>query len=484
MLRVRDLSVRFQTSGPETAALSGVSFDLELGGSLALLGESGSGKSTVLLSLPGLLPRSAKMTGSVTVCGEAQLSRARGTRIAMVFSDALPALNPVMRIGAQIAEVAPQGEVDSVLRSVGLDAAVARAFPHQLSGGMRQRALIGMALATGAPFLAADEPTSALDSVTQAGIVRLLSDLRRERGLGLLLATHDLSLARRLCDRVAVMHCGRIVEQGPADEVLSRPSHPRTQALVRNAPPPFDDAARAPARAGPEVLRVEGLAADRGGRRVLRSVSFSLAAGETLGIVGESGSGKTTLARALLRLVEPAAGQVLWKGQPLSAMRPRELRKLRRELQIVFQDAASSLDPRMTVRAALEEPLRAHALQRPIDDLIAAVELDREVLRRYPHELSSGQAQRVALARALATRPSLLVADEAFSALDVSLQTQLGALLRRLQSESGAACLFITHDLRLAAQVCHRIAVLSQGSLVPLSAAHPAGRALLDAARG
>ena len=493
MLRVRELSVRFQTKGSVVAAADRVSFDLERGGSLALLGESGSGKSTVLLALLGLLPPSAQVTGEVAVGGDTCLRRARGKRIGLVFSDALAALDPVMQVGAQLAEAG--GDPAALLRAVGLSEEAGGAFAHQLSGGMRQRVAIALALAGGATVLAADEPTSALDPVARAGIVRLLLDLRRERGIGLVLATHDLLLAGQLCERVAVMHAGRIVETGPTRELLARPAHPRTAALVQSAPPPLG-ALPPPARdqAAPALLRVESLRVHRGGRRVLDGVSFALHAGEMLGVVGESGSGKTTLARAALRLIEPSSGRVVWKGRDLLSLRPRTLRPLRREMQIVFQDAAASLDPRMTAGAAIREPLLIHGLdagRARLAELLEAMELPPGVLRRLPHQLSSGQAQRVALARALATRPSLLVADEAFSALDVSLQAQLGALLSRLRAQTGFACLFITHDLRQAGRLCDRIAVLAGGALVetksPMAlaagAAHPATRALIDASR-
>ncbi len=517
VLRVRDLFVRFQMDERTFAAVDGISFTIEPGETFGLIGESGSGKTTAALALLRLLPGNARVSGRVELSGrdllslpEKAVAQVRGSRIAMVFHDPLAALNPVLRVGAQIAEgLRAHRSLDrrsarasslELLRRVGLDAACADRYPHQLSGGMRQRALIAMAIACGPSLLVADEPTSALDPVVQAEIAGLLRSLQREHGIALLIATHDLGFAARLCDRVAVLHAGRIVEQADTAELFARPRHPYTAGLLRSLPPPLGaagDAHLEPVAAEP-LLSVEDLRVDRDGARVLDRISFAVQPGEMFGIVGESGSGKSTLARAVLRLLEPVRGSVRWRGRDLLALPERKLRAARREMQIVFQDPGSSLDPRMTVAAILAEPLAVHRLARPSQyeenarKLLRTVELGPELLHRYPHELSGGQAQRVALARALATGPALLVLDEALSALDVSLQAQMANLLRDLQRSLSIACLFISHDLRLTASLCNRIGVLSRGALVEVAhpaalvadPRHPSTRALVSAARG
>jgi peptide/nickel transport system ATP-binding protein len=517
VLRVRDLFVRFQMDEGTLVAVDGISFNIEPGETFGLIGESGSGKTTAALALVRLLPGNARVSGRVELSGrdllslpEKAVAQVRGSRIAMVFHDPLAALNPVLRVGAQIAEgLRAHRSLDrrsarasslELLRRVGLDAACADRYPHQLSGGMRQRALIAMAIACGPSLLVADEPTSALDPVVQAEIAGLLRSLQREHGIALLIATHDLGFAARLCDRVAVLHGGRIVEQADAAELFARPRHPYTAGLLRSLPPPLGaagDARLEPVAAEP-LLGVEDLSVDRDGARVLDRISFAVQPGEMFGIVGESGSGKSTLARAVLRLLEPVRGSVRWRGRDLLALPESEMRAARREMQIVFQDPGSSLDPRMTVAAILAEPLAVHRLAKPPQyeenarKLLRTVELGPELLHRYPHELSGGQAQRVALARALATGPALLVLDEALSALDVSLQAQMANLLRDLQRSLSIACLFISHDLRLTASLCNRIGVLSHGALVevahPAALAadprHPSTRALVTAARG
>jgi peptide/nickel transport system ATP-binding protein len=509
--------VCFEAPGGSVTAVEGISFELRPGESLALIGESGCGKSTTALSLLRLLPRTAHATGRIELFGEDLLSlperslaRVRGSKIGMVFHDPFAALNPVLRIGTQIAEAlrtharltrrgSSSGAID-LLRSVGLPSDTARQYPHQLSGGMRQRALIATALAAAPSFLIADEPTSSLDLVTQRQILELLEQLRRERRIGLLLATHDLDLASALCERVAVLHSGRIVESGSPTEVFSAPRDPYTANLLRDLLPPLGQrvAARSSAieRATSAVVALENVRVDRGRRRVLDGVTLSIAAGEMVGLVGESGSGKSTLARAAAHLIDVDSGQIRWKGRDVLGLTRRALRVARRDVQIVFQDPATSLDPRRTVAECVAEPLEVHRLvprrlrRERVVELLRLVELGPEVLGRHPHEISGGQAQRVALARALATSPALLIADEALSALDVSLRAQMARLLLDLRASLGIACLFITHDLRLAAHLCDRIAVIAQGRIVrdgtpdeivqdPL---HPAAQALIAAA--
>ncbi|HWE23944.1 MAG TPA: ABC transporter ATP-binding protein, partial [Myxococcales bacterium] len=404
VLRVHGLCVRF--SGAEGAfdAVEGISFELRPGESLALIGESGSGKSTTALSLLRLLPRNAHASGSIELFGEdllrspeRSLARVRGSKIAMVFHDPFAALNPVLRIGTQIAEVlraharltrraAAAGAID-LLRSVGLAADTARRYPHELSGGMRQRALIAMALACAPAFLVADEPTSSLDAVTQRQIVALIEQLRRERRIGLLLATHDLDLAAELCDQVAVLRAGRIVEHGKPAEIFTAPKHPYTAGLVRSLPPPLGQ--RISARPSPSatalgpssapLLALDDVRVDRGGRRVLDGVTLSLAGGEMLGLVGESGSGKSTLARTALRLIDAQSGSVRWRGRDLLGFTKRDLRAARREMQIVFQDPTTSLDPRKTVADAVAEPLEVHRLVPARQRLERVTELLRRV---------------------------------------------------------------------------------------------------------
>ncbi len=509
MLQVRDLFVRFQKNEGTFAAVDGISFSIERGETLGLIGESGCGKTTTALSLLRLLPPDARVSGRVELSGqdllalpERALARVRGSQIAMVFHDPLTALNPVLRVGAQIAEGlrahraldrrSARASTLELLRRVGLAAENADRHPHQLSGGMRQRALIAMAVACGPTILVADEPTSALDPVVQAEIVVLLRSLQRERGS-----------RQRCAPRTRGGICASPL--GAAERLPVPRPVPASAGGLRRARSRAGRDRRPRGRLLPPaggllsdcLLAVEDLCVDRGGARVLDRISFTLQPGEMLGIVGESGSGKSTLARAVLRLLEPARGRLRFRGRDLPALPERELRAVRREMQIVFQDPGSSLDPRMTVASIVAEPLAVHRLERRSRReesalrLLRAVELGPELLHRYPHELSGGQAQRVALARALATEPALLVLDEALSALDVSLQAQMANLLRNLQRSLAIACLFISHDLRLAAYLCNRIGVLSRGALVEIGQPaalvsdprHPSTRALVAATR-
>ncbi len=528
LLSVRDLAVSFEgEEGGVTRAVDGVSLDLEPGEILALVGESGCGKSVTALTLMGLLGAPNAVTTGSARYGERELIGApddelrklRGEELAMVFQDPLSALNPVLRVGDQIAEqiVAhrpvtrgeARAQVVELLRRVDVPEPERRvdAYPHELSGGMRQRAMIAMALSCEPRILIADEPTTALDVTVQAQILDLIRELRAETGAGVLLITHDFGVVAELADRVAVMDAGRIVEQGTVEEVFDRPRDPHTQRLLaavprldgplREPPPPTAD--------GP-VLALEDLEVSfpapgrrlrRGGPAPLRAVdgvTLSIDPGETVGLVGESGCGKSTLARAVVRLLEPTAGSVSFAGRDITRARRRELDPLRAELQIVFQDPYGSLNPRKKARDIVGLPLRLQGVPkqeaaRRVDALLERVGLEPAHADRWPHEFSGGQRQRIGIARALALNPRLVVLDEPVSALDVSVQAQIIALLNELQRELGLAYLFISHDLSVVRQVADRVAVMHAGKLVEVAAvadlyaqpAHPYTAKLLNA---
>ncbi|MDH6131011.1 peptide/nickel transport system ATP-binding protein [Kitasatospora sp. MAA4] len=522
LLEVADLTVDFGA----VRAVDGLSFTLAAGRSLGLVGESGSGKSTVAAALLGLHRTSgAEVGGTILLDGtdvqqasDAELRLLRGARAAMVFQDPLSALDPYWSIGAQIAEVyrvhtgssrrAAAERAVQVLDRVGIPDAARRAaaHPHEFSGGMRQRALIAMALACSPKLLIADEPTTALDVTVQAQILDLLHELRVEHRMALLLVTHDLGVVAGNTDRVLVMQGGRAVEHGPVAEVLGAPADPYTRELI-SAVPRLDARRAASSVAAGEVLlsvqelRKEYPVATRGlfGRRerlaALDGVSLDLHRGEALGVVGESGSGKTTLGRLLVRLLEPTAGRILFEGRDLAHASERELRPVRRELQMVFQDPLSSLNPRRTIGDAIADPLRVQdrigepQARTAVGELLERVGLPADWYGRYPHEISGGQRQRVGIARALALRPRVLVCDEPVSSLDVSTQAQVVRLLAELQREFGLTLVFVAHDLAVVRQVSDRIAVMRAGRVVELGVAdevyenpqHPYTRQLLAA---
>ncbi|WP_314243739.1 ABC transporter ATP-binding protein [Streptomyces sp. DSM 40907] len=545
LVEVTDLVVDFPVggAGEYLRAVDGISFTLEAGHALGVVGESGSGKSTVAAALLGLhRGTGARLGGTVRVGGTdvaaasaAELRRLRGGTAAMVFQDPLSSLDPYYAIGDQIAEVhrihaevsrrAARARAVEVLDRVGIPDAVrrSRARPHEFSGGMRQRALIAMALACEPQLLIADEPTTALDVTVQAQILDLLHGLREERGLGLLLVTHDVGVAAESVDEVLVMRGGSAVERGPVASVLAAPAQPYTKALLAavprlDAPRPVrgaaggqarrhsrgsapDPAPRTPAGlggspAGPEPADVPVVEAfslrrefGRGRRKVaaVAGVSLAVHAGETLGIVGESGSGKSTLGRMLVGLLEPGSGQVRRDGAPVTGIASG--------VQMVFQDPVSSLNPRRSVGESIADPLRAAgerdevAVRARVEELLLRVGLEAEHYDRYPHEFSGGQRQRVGIARALAPRPRLIVCDEPVSALDVTTQAQVTALLAELQRELGIALVFIAHDLAVVRQVSDRVAVMRAGEIVeegPVDEvydrpAHPYTRQLLAA---
>ena len=500
LLEVQNLSVNFGAGADPVRAVRGVSFTIARGETVALVGESGSGKSVTALSVLQLLPYPAAShpSGSIRFQGQElvgastrDLLQVRGNRISMIFQEPMTSLNPLHTIEQQVNEVlilhkrlsreAARKRTLELLEQVGIPEAAKRldAYPHQLSGGQRQRVMIAMALANEPDLLIADEPTTALDVTIQAQILKLLKSLQAEYGMALLFITHDLGIVRKVADRVCVMTQGRIVEQGPVAQVFDNPQHSYTQHLLsaepKGRPAPADPQA-------PEILRLEDLRVHFPIKRgVLRrtvgyvkavdGVSIALREGHTIGLVGESGSGKTTLGLALLRL-EQSEGGIRFDGRDLQALGQRELRPLRREMQIVFQDPFSSLSPRMSVGEIVGEGLEVHRIgtkeerARLIDKALREVGLDPAARDRYPHEFSGGQRQRIAIARALVLKPRLIVLDEPTSALDMSVQAQIVDLLRELQQRHRLAYLFISHDLKVVRALADEVVVLRHGKVV------------------
>jgi len=501
LLEVRDLAVRFAVEGRALDAVVGASFDLDRGETLAMVGESGSGKSVTALAILQLLPYPAAShpAGAIRFdgqelmgVGESVLRRVRGNRIGMVFQEPMTSLNPLHTVERQIGEALilhrglSRGEarvrILELLRLVRLDDAERRlgAYPHQLSGGQRQRVMIAMALANEPDLLIADEPTTALDVTIQAQILKLLRELQRRLGMALLLITHDLTIVRKVADRVLVMQGGRIVEQGVVAEVFARPQHAYTRLLLGAEP----KGAPVPARPdAPTVMQAADIkvhfpiqrgvfGGTVGYVKAVDGVSLAVRAGQTLGLVGESGSGKTTLGPALLRLLR-CQGTIRFDGRDLQALRPREMRPLRRAMQIVFQDPFGALSPRLSVGEIVGEGLAVHRRDargperlRLVEQALAEVGLDASMIDRYPHEFSGGQRQRIAIARALVLEPRFLVLDEPTSALDMSVQAQIVDLLRALQERRGLAYLFISHDLRVVRALAHDLVVLKDGRVV------------------
>ncbi|MBD0736226.1 dipeptide ABC transporter ATP-binding protein [Streptomyces sp. CBMA29] len=516
LVEVAGLRIEFPTEGGAVRAVDGLDFTLGAGGALGLVGESGSGKSATAYALLGLhRGTGARVSGTVRVAGtdvlgadDAELRTLRGAVAAIVFQDPLSSLDPYYAVGDQIAEVyrvhhrgsraAARARAVEVLDRVGIPDAArrSRSRPHEFSGGMRQRALIAMALACEPRLLIADEPTTALDVTVQAQILDLLYELRAETGMGLLLVTHDLGVVAGSVDDILVMRDGAAVERGPVADVLAAPAHDYTRALLsavpRLDPRSADTLADRPsggllgasgARPGGSegsgaepLLEVTGLRREFGkGRQRLTAVddvSLVVRAGETLGIVGESGSGKTTLGRMLVRLLDPSAGEIRYRGREIGGLGDKALRPLRRELQMVFQDPVSSLNPRRSIGESIADPLRAagelsdKAVVGRVKELLERVGLDPEWYHRYPHEFSGGQRQRVGIARALAPEPKLVVCDEPVSALDVTTQAQVVALLAELRRDLGLSLVFIAHDLAVVRQVSDRVAVMRGGRIV------------------
>ncbi|WP_324752806.1 ABC transporter ATP-binding protein [Roseovarius sp. Pro17] len=512
LLSIRDLAVALPVGADRLYAAKDINFDLAAGEILCIVGESGSGKSMSANAVMGLLPQGVEpVKGSITFDGreilglsEKEMLKLRGSRISMIFQEPLSALNPLMRVGAQIAEVfeahgalkGPERRARALqlLDEVGIPdpSAAIRAYPFQLSGGQRQRVMIAMALALEPDILIADEPTTALDVTTQAQILELIENLRQSRGMAVIFITHDFGVVADIADRVIVMQTGEIVESGTADEVLLKPKHPYTRALI-DAIPRLTRRKEAAEQTREPILTVEGLNKTFstgsgtlfGKRRVVKAVqdvSFQLYAGETIGIVGESGSGKSTVGRCIVRLLDPNGGRVMVDGADIAHMSGSELRNKRRKLQMIFQDPYSSLNPRARVSRILTEGLMAYGTSKAdaltrARELLELVGLDASAMNRFPHEFSGGQRQRIGIARALALDPKIIIADEAVSALDVSIQAQVLDLLADLKTRLDLSMLFITHDLRVAARICDRIIVMQKGKIVE---AGPAGKVLHD----
>ncbi len=498
VLEVRDLSVNFSQDGAKVDAVKTVSFGVGRGEVVALVGESGSGKSVTALSTVALLSGNAEVSGSVLYEGNEMLSASeqdlqavRGNDISFIFQEPMTSLNPLHTIEKQLLEslAIHQGlvgspakqRVISLLKRVGISHAKDRlnAYPHQLSGGQRQRVMIAMALANGPKLLVADEPTTALDVTIQSQILDLLGDLKRNEGMSMLFITHDLGIVGEIADRVCVMQNGAIVETGETSEIFSKPRHPYTQKLLNahSTGAPNAISYGAPVVAETEHAKVwfpiqRGLLKRTVGHvKAVNDATLKIRAGETVGVVGESGSGKSTLAMAMMRLIT-SEGKVNFGGRDLNSLRTRDLRALRSDMQIVFQDPYGSLSPRMTCAQIIAEGLEVHGApegKNPDDlvrEILLEVGLKPAMMHRYPHEFSGGQRQRIAIARAMVLRPKFVVLDEPTSALDMTVQVQIVNLLRDLQKKHGLAYLFISHDLKVVRAMSHYVLVMKEGDIV------------------
>ena len=513
LLEVNDLTVRYG----DDVVVDGVSFSVNRGESVGMVGESGSGKSQTALSLLGLLPPNASVSGSILFDGEElanktsrQLDQVRAVRIGIVFQDPMQALNPYLRIGKQLRQILLQhklatrdtmdAKVLEILQRVGLPDVERqfRAYPHELSGGMRQRVMIASALICEPDLLIADEPTTALDVTVQAQILDLLEELRDDTAL--LLITHDLGIVASRCERLLVFEAGKLVESGATIAVFAAPDNDHTKRLLAAAARVDRGEIPKPV-SGKTVLGVEGASVSYHNRsndqlQAVTDVSLSLREAETLAIVGESGSGKSSLVRAVLGLIPMRVGRVVYAGESLEGPVQSSAAAQRRDLQLVFQDPVSALNPQMRVAALVGEPLQVHEPKLPAElrnervvAILNKVGLDESYLRRFPHQLSGGQAQRIAIARALILRPKILICDEAVAALDGSVREQVLNLLRDVQRESGLSIIFISHDLAVVRSIGHRVAVMYLGRLIEIAETidlfsvprHPYTRALLDA---
>ena len=528
LLTVDRLSVNFNSPAGPVKAVDDISFQLEQGETLGIVGESGSGKSVACNALLDLVPRppgsiesGRALFGHLDLlnCNKDTLRRLRGNRITMIFQEPMTALNPYLSIETQLLEPlllhkkldkqAARKKIIAIMEEVGIDQARQRLrhYPHEFSGGMRQRILIAMALLTEPDLLIADEPTTALDVTIQAQILELICDLQKRHGIGIIFISHDLAVVSQLARRVLVMSKGRIVEQGQTDAVLKRPQHDYTKTLIQAIPSGAKSAHyQADQESNAPILKIHHVStsySERDGRflaskkqlQVIDDVSIELQRGEILGLVGESGCGKSTLSRTVMRLIREDRGAIEFNNQDLTKLDADSLKGLRKDFQMIFQDPYASLNPRMSVYEILLEPLKLYKIVPPGEieqrllDLLQEVGLQAKDIRKYPHQFSGGQRQRIAIARALAVEPKLLIADEPVSALDVTIQSQILALLLKLNQKYQLSILFISHDLSVVRYLADRTAVMYQGKIVEINATelvfskpgHPYTQSLLAA---
>lgn len=533
MLHIENLHIAFKNRTEETTAVSGIDLTLKKGESIGLVGESGSGKSLTALAIMGLLPKQALLRAGKIVFNNTNLlalsskemNLLRGQQIAMIFQEPMTSLNPVMRCGKQVAESIlrhqkvsskeAKAQVISLFKQVNLPRPeqIIRAYPHELSGGQKQRVMIAMAIANNPSLLIADEPTTALDVTVQKEILELLDHLRKTKGMSLVFISHDLGVVSRVADRVAVMYKGSIVEQGLCSDVFTHPQHPYTKGLLACRPPLDSRPEHLPViedflngttelKSTKEILtrnpvdyQLKGLKPALDVTNLTKSypvernllgkvtreikavdeVSFQVYPGETLGLVGESGCGKSTLGRAILQLIQPDEGSILFEGNDLMHISRQALKATRRNLNIVFQDPYSSLNPRMSIGEAIMEPMKVHKLFKnrkerltKAAELLERVGLTAQQMNRYPHEFSGGQRQRIVIARALALNPRFIICDEAVSALDVSVQAKVLNLLNELKREFGFTYIFISHDLSVVKYMSDRIMVMKEGKIIEI----------------
>ncbi len=535
LLDIKNLSISFTSDGETTTAVHNSTFTVEAGQIVAVVGESGSGKSITSLSILQLLPKQAVVKGQLlfskngrdvidlTQCSPVEMGSIRGSDIAMIFQEPMTSLNTVLTFGHQVmvalqlhkkmSRAAAKQKTIELFEKVKLPnpEAMVNRYPHQLSGGQKQRVMIAMAMSCDPCLLIADEPTTALDVTVQKTILELIKELQQQNNMGVILITHDLGVVADVADKIVVMYKGEIVEQGTAREVMQHPQHNYTKALLACRPANHPKGKRLPvisdftdgvknnkqaepafvsSNTGSEkdksstILRVENLSVEFAGRRSLfgkhpaafkavNDVSFTVAKGETVGLVGESGCGKTTLGRALLQLINPTAGRIILNGQDIAGLPAADMRRLRKDLQIVFQDPYGSLNPRITIGSAIMEPLKVHGLlntpkqrREKVMELLEKVSLDTSHFNRYPHQFSGGQRQRICIARALALNPAFLIFDESVSALDVSVQAQVLNLINDLKEMFGFTAIFISHDLSVVRYISNRILVMSKGQIV------------------
>lgn len=498
LLHVKDLTIRYGDS----VAVDGVSLTLERGKCLGIVGESGSGKSQTGLALMGLLPKAARVAGDIHLSGEALDGAARRGRIAMVFQDPQSAFTPHLKIGVQIAEAMAYPDaaaIETALKRAGLPspARVVASYPHELSGGMRQRAMLAMALARGPEIIVADEPTTALDATVQMELLAEFAAVK-QRGTAMILISHDIGVVAGLADDIIVMRSGAVVESAPANTLLTHPQEDYTRALI--AASVLKRGPHTKRAATPPLISATGLSKSYGSAskfpffksaqfQALAPIDITVHEGETLAIVGESGSGKSTLAKLLLGLETPTSGTVLWNGDDIAALPAATLRAARAHIQPVFQDPFASFDPQRSLGQSIQDAIDLHASGETLEATLAAVNLPMELAQKYPHEASGGQNQRAAIARALACKPDALICDEALSALDKTTQGQVLAVLAKLKRTRGLAMLFVSHDLDVVAAIADRVLILKDGHLVEEgtvaqiyeTSTNPYTRALIDA---